>query len=254
VGCAGSDVQDCAGNSVCSIFRLIEVWTLALDTSTNRGSIALLNDGQPVQQTLLDSAARTAATITPAIAALLNAHELSSASIGLVAVSQGPGSFTGLRIGITTARVFAYAAGADVIAIDTIDAIAAQAATPGVPLRVVIDAQRGQVLSVAYSASGERGPTQTVDVQNWLDSLSATELVAGPVLQRLAPRIAGRAQLAPGDVWSPTALTTGRLAWQRYAAGERDDLWRIEPHYHRASAAEEKAVEKAEAAEKAAGE
>ncbi len=225
------------------------MWTLALETSTPASSIALLRDGETVELTRLDGDARTAAAITPAIAGMLNRHELKPGDIGLVAVSQGPGSFTGLRIGITTARVFAYAAGADVIAVDTIEVLAAQAKPQDAPLRIVIDAQRGQVVSVAFSATGERLQTQTLDVPQWLKTLAPEEIVSGPVLAKLAPRIGDFARLAPEDAWTPNAETTGKLAWAKHQQGARDDLWRIEPKYHRASAAEEKA----DAAKKATG-
>jgi len=223
---------------------LFNVWILALETSTTSATVALLRDGETVQLKNPDNKARTAAALTPAIATLLEENQLTPADVGLVAVSKGPGSFTGLRIGITTARIFAYSAGAELVAVDTIDVLAAQAAQPDKPLRVIIDAQRGQVFDVPFSASGQRGKPQTVDVQTWLDSLSQEEVVSGPVLKKLAPRVGSLASTAPHEKWNPSAETTGQLAWRKYQAGGPDDLWRVEPQYHRASAAEEKAAGK----------
>ena len=98
-------------------------------------------------------------------------------NVQLVAVSVGPGSFTGLRVGVTAAKVFAYAVGAEVLGINTLEAIAGNcAATQSNKLSVVIDAQRGEVVvqSFVRSAKGwfePAGPQKLLDADAWLARL-----------------------------------------------------------------------------------
>ena len=99
---------------------------LALETSLQGGSIALLEADQLAWQTDLPTDKRTAQTLVPAIREALENLGWSSRDVELVAVASGPGSFTGLRIGVTTAKVFAYAAGSQIIDLNTLEVIAAQ--------------------------------------------------------------------------------------------------------------------------------
>jgi hypothetical protein len=87
-------------------------------------------------------------------------------------------------------------------------------------------------------------PTTILDVDAWLAMIQPGEAVSGPVLNRLAARLPSGALVAPQDQWSPHAETVGRLAAARYEAGERQDLWKLVPHYYRQSAAEEKLAKK----------
>src|SRR5262245_11167899 len=117
---------------------------LALETSGTGGGVALFQDSNLLGELELPPPARSAASLAPAISTLLATHQVPPSQIGLVAVTVGPGSFTGLRVGITTARFFAYAAGAQVLGVNTLAAIAESApqVDEGKRLSVVIDAQR----------------------------------------------------------------------------------------------------------------
>ncbi|MFM7071163.1 MAG: tRNA (adenosine(37)-N6)-threonylcarbamoyltransferase complex dimerization subunit type 1 TsaB, partial [Planctomycetota bacterium] len=185
----------------------------------------------------------------------------------------GPGSFTGLRVGLATAKLFAYATGAEVLGIDAFAAIAS-AAPPTLDIReaserdngdslavermaidqlnIVSDAQRGQLLAarwkrVAGSDWDEDVSTSLLDVDRWLASLAPGDVVAGPALSTGRPALA--ASLPPGvfalpeNFWLPTAAFVARLAWRDFQAGRRDSLWSLVPRYHRPSAAEEKRAE-----------
>src|SRR5262245_56901299 len=101
---------------------------LAIETSGRHGSVATLG-GEPagarlIGQTVLTGEERTAQVLAPAIQQLLIATEWSPKSIDPVAVTVGPGSFTGLRIGVTTAKAIAYAVGADVLGVNTLEPLA----------------------------------------------------------------------------------------------------------------------------------
>src|SRR5690606_21357208 len=94
------------------------------ETSGRTGSVAWCDGQHPPQLIELDSARRTTATLAPAIAELLAAARAQHRAIDLVAVANGPGSFTGVRIGVTTAKLLAYALGCRLVAVDPLAAMA----------------------------------------------------------------------------------------------------------------------------------
>ncbi len=198
-----------------------------------------------VGQNSLTAAQRTAEALAPTLKRLLENTGWTPDSIDLVAVTVGPGSFTGLRIGVTTAKVLAYAVGAEVIAVNTLDVLAAQAPATMKSLWTIMDAQRQELFAAKY-VFGQNGKyeleraTFIIPQDAWLESLKADECVTGPALNRLAERLRGNVVTTPPETWQPMSEAVGHVAWRAYQTGQRDDLWRLAPNYYRASAAEEK--------------
>ena len=116
---------------------------LALDTSTNWAAVALARDGQGPRVAPPEPDRRHGRGLIPAISALLAAEGATVRDLGAVAVGLGPGSYTGLRIGLTAAKCLAYAADRPLIGLDTLDAIARNAPPGASRVVVVVDAQRG---------------------------------------------------------------------------------------------------------------
>ncbi len=199
---------------------------------------------------MLSAESRTAQSILPAVDKMLTDAGWEISSLDLIAVSQGPGSFTGLRIGVTVAKTMAYALAAELIGVDSLAALAHQsiAAVPrGACVHTIADAQRGQLFAAAFVVADgrieRRDENRIVDPAEWLPMLSAGDVVTGTGMRHI--------DVLPDDVialdetaWKPDAQAVGQLARQHYAAGRRDDLWRIAPAYYRLSAAEEKAQRK----------
>ncbi|MEX2316102.1 MAG: tRNA (adenosine(37)-N6)-threonylcarbamoyltransferase complex dimerization subunit type 1 TsaB [Pirellulales bacterium] len=224
---------------------------MAIETSGRTGSLAAL-DGQAqaascVREIRLDGGGRTAQWLAPALERLLAEIGWSADSIELVAVAVGPGSFTGLRIGVTAAKTLAYAVGAQIVAVETMAVLAAQAASPAT-LWTVMDAQRQELFVARFAApaAGRLAPigdTSIIAVQLWLDRLRPGDHVTGPPLARLQGRLPeGVVAVTPDECWQPTAAGVGQVAWQAYQNGQRDDVWTLVPRYYRPSAAEEKAA------------
>lgn len=218
---------------------------LALETSGHGGEVALLAGEQLLASHTLDSEQRTARSLTPGIAQVLAAAQLTASAVQLVAVTIGPGSFTGLRIGATTAKTLAYAVGAQCLAVDTLEVMAAQV-EPGsaTTLWSVLDAQRQQLFATRFQlVDGQwraQAETEVIDNDRWLQSLAPGEIATGLGLKRLLGRIPPGVLVADESLWQPRAETVGRLAWRDYQQGRRDDLWQLSPRYLRPSAAEEK--------------
>ena len=118
---------------------------LAIETVETTGSVALLEDECLVAERPLDPQGRSAQTLAPGIEQLLAEARWRAGDVELVAVATGPGSFTGLRIGVTTAKVFAYAAGCQVIGVSTMSAIASRVPQHVTYFSVILDAHRNEL-------------------------------------------------------------------------------------------------------------
>jgi tRNA threonylcarbamoyladenosine biosynthesis protein TsaB len=222
---------------------------LAIESSGRHASVATLwgdADGtRLIGQTLLSGDERTAQVLAPSIQQLLAAADWSPKSVELVAVTAGPGSFTGLRIGVTTAKAFAYAIGAEVLGINTLDVLALQAPPSAAPLWTILDAQRQELFAAKYVVTEQfsiRTEVETciIPQDEWLAALQPGDRVIGPALKRLVSRLPADVNVLGEQSWQPLAATVGQVAWKNYQVGHRDDVWKLAPNYFRLSAAEEK--------------
>lgn len=220
---------------------------LALETSGRSGSVAALAGNKLLLQIELDPAERSAAALAPAVRRALAQAGWPPRSVQLVAAANGPGSFTSLRIGVTTAKLLAYAAGAECLGLDTLDVIAAQMPTSIERGRLVaaIDAGRGELFTKRFErdAGGDWAPsgdTAIEPIDAWLGRLSVEDVVTGPAIELLAGRLPSGVAVVEDSLRQPMAATVGRLAAARHAAGQRGDAWQLAPCYLRRSAAEEK--------------
>jgi tRNA threonylcarbamoyladenosine biosynthesis protein TsaB len=218
---------------------------LALETTDWIGCVAAMTDGKLLLELGLNPQQRTAQSLPPGIATLLETVGWKPADVHLVALTIGPGSFTGLRIGVTMAKTFAYAVGAEVLGVNTLETIAQAAPANVSAVTAVVDAQRGDVVVRQFS----RGPVgfflpagdqQLISIDRWLQELPAGMAVTGPALAKLASRLPTHVTALDQKYWTPRAAMVAQLAHRQHAAGRRDDLWTLAPQYSRRSAAEEK--------------
>ena len=223
---------------------------LALETSDLYGSIAALEDSILLQETILSHHQRSAQSLTPALVTLLQQVGWKPQDVDLIAVTVGPGSFTGLRVGVTAAKTFAYTVGAEILGIDTLETIAANISQeknlldePS-PLVVALDAQRGDIVAREFHREGAwylpTGPQKLLPMEEWLASLVGGTRIASPMAKKITPRLPRGVVLLGEAYQRPRAANVGCLAARDYAVGRRDDLWHLLPHYFRQSAAEEK--------------
>ena len=232
---------------------------LALETSSRQTSVALLEDNQLVAQ-VESGGQSTSASLIPNIQSLFERVDWGIREVELIAVTKGPGSFTGLRIGITTAKTLAFAAETSIIGMNTLMVIAeqartslAQSATIDAPLscrnliKTALNAQRQQLFAADFSlqsSPSDEISTQIMDRQAWLDSLQPGQIVTGPGIQPLLSRLEQRTDLhvVSPDLRLPKAETLGRLAGRQAQIGKFDDLWKLQPEYFRPSYAHEKVI------------
>lgn len=219
---------------------------IALETSGLRGSVAAFDDGRVLVARDLNSTQRSAQSLAPALRDLLREVAWQPRDVQLVAVTVGPGSFTGLRIGVTTAKTFAYTIDAELVAVDTLEVIAHQAPAEIGTLKVALDAGRGQVFAAEFQRAATHGieavrPSMIVELADWLGSLKPRDTVSGPMVDKVASQLPSGVTIVEALYRAPHASAVAELAWQKYTAGQRDDAIQLVPRYLRLSAAEEKA-------------
>jgi len=231
---------------LCSSDDCNVVLILAFDTSALAGSVALSDGPRLLAERQLDPARRSAQTLAPAIAEMLAAAGVQPKQIGLVATTTGPGSFTGLRVGVTTAKTWAYATGAAVLGLSTLETIAQQTPhsmrSPTAEIQAVLDAQRKELFLGRFHADDcqRLAPDTIVAADSWLAQLAAGTIVTGSGLSKIVDRLPATVSLVPQPHWEPQAATIGQLAWQEHQRGREGDLWKLAPVYLRPSYAEEK--------------
>lgn len=218
---------------------------LAIETTEAVGSVAAMADGQLLTEHLLSAEQRSARSLAPGMLHVLKSVGWRPSDVQLVAVTTGPGSFTGLRVGVTAAKTLAYAVGAEAMGIDTLEAIAAGMPPAIDRVAVAVDAQRGEVVAATFRRNEEgwfevESPPSLLAAERWLAELPAGMAIAGPILARWASRVPAGLTLVDAQWWPPRAGQVARLAHRDYAAGRRDDFWRLSPRYSRRAAAEEK--------------
>lgn len=220
---------------------------LAIETTGLSGSVALAEDARLLAERTLTQGQRSAQSLIPSIDELLRGAGRRVAEIGLIGVAIGPGSFTGLRVGVTAAKTLAYAIGAQTVGIDTLDALAAQApaGTTDARLHAILDAQRQELFAATFAWRNDTWlratDTAIVSVTTWLETLKSGDLAIGPTAARLSAKLPGGVHVVDDELNQPQAATIARLAFQDFQRGRMDDFWKLAPAYYRPSAAEEKA-------------
>jgi tRNA threonylcarbamoyladenosine biosynthesis protein TsaB len=222
---------------------------LVIDTSTERAAIALATDtgGLYVSATEKETVRRHGRDLIPRIASLLKEAGLRARDLQGVAVGLGPGSYTGLRVGVTAAKTLAYASGAGLIGFDSLHAIGRNAPADILRVSVLADAQRGEIYVADLfrptpdSPLLPSGNTHIESLPDWLARQEPGVLVLGPALAVPQIRAAIPDELIATDPAQndPQGDRLAELARELWASGHRDDPWLLEPWYLRRSAAED---------------
>jgi tRNA threonylcarbamoyladenosine biosynthesis protein TsaB len=214
--------------------------TLAIDTSTPRGSVALLQGQELIGEIRLKSLETHSARLLRSIEFLLESTGWALKELNLVAAGIGPGSFTGIRIGVATALGLAQSLGVSFAGISGLDALASQATFLRGRLAVVMDAQRSQIYYAEYVRSGDTmrrvdGPAllDPFDLEFRLQKRHLHVLADQSLhcLEKLVKSGPGWPRLIRADLF--LASTVGKLALLRKRAWRSGDCLAAEPLYIR---------------------
>jgi tRNA threonylcarbamoyladenosine biosynthesis protein TsaB len=171
----GEDIEARSGE-----YNIQIVLVLALDTTTRAGSAAIVRDGAVVLEETGDPALTHGQRLPRDLIRLLDRAGVRLDQIDLFAVAAGPGSFTGLRVGIATVQGLAMARPRRVVPVSALEALARAGRDGRDPIAAWMDAQRGEVFAALYAADGN---TLLID---------PTSEPPGRTLERWAPRLTGR--------------------------------------------------------------
>jgi len=208
-----------------------ETWLL-IESSGRTARVGVVRAGTIVARRELTETRRLARDLAPTIGELLREASLQPKQLDGVMVSVGPGSYTGLRVGIMAAKAFAYATGCKLIAVPTFAAIALEVPAEAGEIWVVGDALQGLIYLQRFLRGAPVDDLRIVAAAEVLPALHPTR-VFGPGLAVHAPESA-RVILEP-------SLESVFGAGQRLAPLSREALFALEPLYLRGSSAEEKA-------------
>lgn len=192
---------------------------LALDTTADIGSLALLEDSALCEEVLLKSEDGFAHLLFAQIDLLLRRYGWPLASIGCFAAAAGPGSFTGVRVGLTTAKGFAETLGVPAVGISNLEAIASFGTAD---LRApVFDARRGEIYGAVYRRDGTIVQDEQVrKFGDWLAHLPEGVELISPTPALFAPMLRGTPFEQAGFTEAPRGLAAaiGRIAALRQAS------------------------------------
>lgn len=216
---------------------------LALDTSTRTIGIALYDGEQVLSEAVWTSLDHHTVELAPAVAQILAKSGVGVADLRAVAVAIGPGSFTGLRIGLALAKGMALVRHIQLVGIPTLDALAAAQPVHAAALAAILRAGRGRLAVGWYKVSEE----ETWQPSNQIEVLTTQELfqrIQGPTLvcgelseadRRLLARKRKNAILASPAQSLRRPAFLAELGWKRWQAGQIDDPATLAPvylHYH----------------------
>ena len=208
---------------------------LLLETSGTILSVALADNGTVVADRVCREPRMQASLTAPLVKEVLDAAGLRAQDLDAVCVSKGPGSYTGLRVGVSTAKGLCFGAGVPLLAVCTLDILAGDGRPEPAMTKVVpmIDARRMEVYTAVYSPAGER--LTEIEAKVIGPDSFAGELAAGPVL------FIGDGALKCKDVLTspnahfreafPLASDMAPLAQKAYNEKQFEDLAYFEPFY-----------------------
>jgi len=220
---------------------------LGIDTSTPQTSLAIGTERQILASLSIAGTARQE-SVTPALQQLLTWSGLDLHQVDGVAVGVGPGLFTGLRVGVETAKTLAQVLTVPIVGISGLDALAFAVRYTPRRIAAVIDARRGEVFAAVYrSVPGGVAPETDLLVLKPDQLVAELEAVAGEVLcvgngailyRREIEELGSRVEFASPAVADPDAAALVELAIPRFLLGEFDRVFDVVPLYLRKSDAE----------------
>jgi tRNA threonylcarbamoyladenosine biosynthesis protein TsaB len=211
------------------------VRVLAVDTTTERGSLAVVSDEGPLAEVRVRTGAGHSRWLLPAVDVVLRGLGLTVSQLDALAVTRGPGSFTGLRVGLSSVQGLALAGERPCVGLSALDLLARSAAGAGEGVVALMDAFRAEVYWAVYDRAGALvagpgvGPLETALAEAPLGAAFVGDAVAG-ARQRIEER-APAARFPEVELYLATALAQAAL--DRIAAGDTITVADLRPLYLR---------------------
>ncbi len=210
---------------------------IALATATRRGGAAIIEDGEPTAVRDISPSQTGGAALLAGAIGCLEETGLEWGDITAVAVALGPGSFTGLRVGLATALGLVESLGLKLIGVGSLDCVARGARSEFEEDRILcatLPAGEGLVYAQLFQNQNPLGGVRMVPVGELIERHPVTQVYIGEALEATLGSLHGRFIPQPDSV---TPVHLGILAWERLMRGETDDPATIAPLYVKRPAA-----------------
>ena len=214
---------------------------LAIDTSTAKASIAIIHDNEVIAELTWHCGQSHTTELLPRLSHLLTQSSLSLESTTGIIVAKGPGSFNGLRVGISAAKGLALSIGIPIIGISTLEAAAYPHAVTNLPICPIFDARRGEISTAIYQQEHQQWRqliaehiTTTVTLCSQISSKTIFCGEYAPIIaEELTKRLGQKAVVISPIAGLRRAGFLAELGIKRLEAGDHDDLASLQPLYLR---------------------
>jgi tRNA threonylcarbamoyl adenosine modification protein YeaZ len=212
---------------------------VAIDSSTDTASLALAREGKVLAQASWRCGQNHSVELLPRLARLLDEAKVNLKDASCIIVAKGPGSFNGLRVGLSTAKGLAFSLSVPIIGISSLETEAYSHADSGLPICPIFNAGRGEIATARYQKRNNQWRQLEAEHITTIDALAGGidektlfcgEYVA-TIARQLKKRLKGKALIAPDRMRSAVSLI--ELARPRIDAGDYDDPATLQPTYLR---------------------
>lgn len=215
---------------------------LGIDTSAHVGGTAVVKDGKVIAETVLNIQADHSRQLLPAIAKTLQEAQLELASIDGIAAVQGPGSFTGLRIGIATTQGFGYTLNKPVLGMTTMAGLAWQFRNSGMLVCPVIDARRNEVFTQLYRGAEALTEPLNCSIAQLVEESAACKqpiLFVGEGIDLFRDELSAVPQAQFPEIdYSLLPSSVAGFGYELLSQGKQQQWYQLMPFYMRKSSAE----------------
>jgi len=214
---------------------------LTVDTSTSLTGIALAERGLTIAESTWPSARNQTVELLPEVSRMLRKANLKVSSLTGIVVARGPGGFSGLRVGLAFAKGLAFSLGIPIAGVSTLAAIAWDRAEPGIHVRPILPAGRGEIYTALYQTGEGRldliEPERISTIDDLCASTSTVTVFSGEITPEqscvLASALKELAIIPEGPADPARIASMAWLGWCRIESGDTDDAATLQPTYLR---------------------
>ena len=209
-------------------------YILNIETATKNCSVALAKEGKTVLcKEIAEEGYSHAERLHVFIEEIIKEAEITFQDISAIAVSQGPGSYTGLRIGVSAAKGLCYALGIPLIAVDTLQVLASQVKVSNGLIIPMLDARRMEVYSAIFTPNYEnkRAVQAEIITENSFEDLQETLCFVGDCAEKCKTVLNKENHIFLDEIKYPSAKEMSFLSFEKHQKNDFVDVAYFEPYY-----------------------
>lgn len=233
----------------------MKMYTLAFDSAAKIASVAVMADGKIIASYSIDNGLTQSELLLPMAEDMLKGLGLKFTDIGLFATSVGPGSFTGVRIGVSLVKGLAFGRDVPCVGVSTLDALAENLKGLSGIIVPCMDARRGQVYTAIYSSDGDKMQKLTEDMaisitelHERLSALDSKDIYLSgdgyDIVKKKLTEMGLETKNTPSGLRLEDAASVASIAYEKYLLGEHISDGELSPTYLRLPQAERERLER----------